>query len=497
MLNLRGSEHRVKILQLATSRKELSQLKQSHRTIGQELRAHTCKRFPLDHLHSTPTNPMVLSTRLITRFKLRSTSRYPHWGPLQPPARPDFSTFVSCQNGLPETNPKTEISNQSTSLLKIINQQILASGPISVPVWMKLCLHHPTLGYYSRTDRSNQADPFGKQGDFITSPEISQVFGELIAIWFISRWQAAGCPRRTRIIELGPGRGTLMADIIRTFKSIKAFDDVDFSIHFIENSPFMRALQDQKLSTFDRLKKENVSWFDRIDQVGKENDQWTMVIAHEFFDALPVHIFQKTPRGFREVMIDINNADMSPTEKSLRFALSPGPTLASQMLISEEHQKLPVDAKLEVSPSANQIAGQISQLLNSDAGGTGLIIDYGAEHHFSHSLRGFYQHQIVDPLSRPGLTDITANVDFASLKRSMNPNVQTYGPITQRQFLLSMGIEVRTKRLNQSSSLTEDSSQRLISPFGMGEQYKFLGFEHPPSQLSSTQAPQEVYPFPP
>ena len=137
---------------------------------------------------------------------------------------------------------------------------------------MKLCLHHPTLGYYSRTDRSNKSDPFGQQGDFITSPEISQVFGELIAIWFISRWQAAGSPTRTRIVELGPGRGTLMADIIRTFKSIRAFDNVDLSVHLIENSPFMRALQDQKLSPFDDL-KEKVSWSDRIDELMTDG-QW-------------------------------------------------------------------------------------------------------------------------------------------------------------------------------------------------------------------------------
>lgn len=191
--------------------------------------------------------------------------RYPETISFQSLPRLAFSTSACSQKSPVEPKPRTEISTQPTTLLKIINQQILASGPISVPVWMKLCLHHPTLGYYSRTDRSNQADPFGKQGDFITSPEISQVFGELIAIWFISRWQAAGCPTRARIIELGPGRGTLMSDMIRTFKSIKAFKDVDFSIYLIENSPFMRQLQNQKLASFDGFKVKT-SWFDRIDQ---------------------------------------------------------------------------------------------------------------------------------------------------------------------------------------------------------------------------------------
>ncbi|PLW25454.1 hypothetical protein PCASD_23797 [Puccinia coronata f. sp. avenae] len=439
---------------------------------------------------------MKYSTRLIHRLSLSIGSRYPVSIAVQPPRRKHFSTSTCSRRSLAELTPGAEVSHQQNSLLSIINQQIRASGPISVPIWMKLCLHHPTLGYYSRTDRSNKADPFGKQGDFITSPEISQVFGELIAIWFISRWQAAGCPRQARIVELGPGRGSLMSDIVRTFKSIKAFNHVDFSIHLVENSLFMRELQEQKLFSFDNLQGK-ISWFDRIDQVGKVDDQWTMVIAHEFFDALPVHIFQKTPMGFREVMVDINNADMSPSDKSLRFALSPGPTLASQMLISDEHQKLPFGAKVEISPSASQIAAQVAHLLKSDAGGTGLIIDYGDEHHFAHSLRGFHQHRVVDPLSQPGLTDITANVDFASLKRAMIANVQTYGPITQRQFLLSMGIEVRTNQLNQSSKLTEESSQRLISPLGMGEQYKFLGFENSPSHLPCTQTTKEIYPFPP
>lgn len=379
-------------------------------------------------------------------------------------------------------------------LLKLINQHIL------------FCLHHPTLGYYSRTDRVARADPFGRPGDFITSPEITQVFGELIAIWFISRWQARGSPSRVRIIELGPGRGTLMADIIRTFKSIQAFKTVHLSIRLVENSPFMRELQKKKLcghaGTGPSITEDRIAWFDHIDQVGKDDERWTMIIAHEFFDALPVHIFQKTEMGFREVMVDIARGGLSSstTNQALRFVLSPGPTLASETLVSSrnsEFQKLPMGSKLEISPSSVQVARQISEILQTDLGGTGLIVDYGADHRFSHSLRGFYQHQIVDPLSRPGLTDITTNVDFASVKRAMNPTVNTYGPITQRQFLLSMGIEVRSKRLNQppqsSSTSAVESCERLISPLGMGEQYKFLGFERS-GVLSDDNL--EVYPFP-
>ncbi|MBW0465937.1 hypothetical protein O181_005652 [Austropuccinia psidii MF-1] len=381
--------------------------------------------------------------------------------------------------------------HHSNDLLKILNQRILSSGPISIPIYTNLCLNHPQFGYYSRKDRLNESDPFGKTGDFITSPEISQIFGELIAIWFVSRWQNIGCPSRARIIELGPGRGTLMADIIRTFQSIKSFKDVLQSVHLIENSQFMRERQKQKLRLDES--KQKVFWYDRIEQIPSAVDEWTMIIAHEFFDALPVHIFQKTEMGFREVMVDIDDQrTVLPNFNPLRFVLSPRPTLASQALITDDHKKLPSGTKLELSPSSTQIAQQLAKIIqpqfSSSPGGTGLIIDYGAEHYFGHSLRGFYRHQTVDPLSNPGLTDITANVDFAALKRAIELHAATFGTISQRQFLLSMGIEVRTSQLKQSP----DASERLIASFGMGEQYKFLAFE---SRMNAGQEEKVVYPF--
>ncbi|KAG0146343.1 hypothetical protein CROQUDRAFT_44518 [Cronartium quercuum f. sp. fusiforme G11] len=366
---------------------------------------------------------------------------------------------------------------------------------------MDLCLNHPQLGYYSRVDRSGEADPFGTSGDFITSPEVSQIFGELLGVWFLSRWQAAGCSQSIRVVELGPGRGTLMADMLRTFKSIKTCPTDVKAIHLVENSPFMRKLQRAQLSSI--VSESQIHWHDRIDEVPKNAQEWTAIVAHEFFDALPVHIFQKTDKGFREVLVDVENSGTqiltphhAPRTRPLRFVLSPAPTLASQTLISTEHQKLQTGSRIELSPMSPHIATQLTQLLQvqhpSDPGGAGLIVDYGDSHHFGDSLRGFHQHQIVDPLTKPGLTDITTNVDFASLQKAIQPFASTYGPITQREFLLRMGIEVRASRLGQTSEVAS-ACDRLISPLGMGNQYKVLGIET--SRLSQLQT--EVYPFPP
>ncbi|CAH7686189.1 S-adenosyl-L-methionine-dependent methyltransferase [Phakopsora pachyrhizi] len=393
--------------------------------------------------------------------------------------------------------PMKEINSQSCSndLLSFLNQQILATGPIPVPIFTNICLHHPTLGYYSRSDRGEDADPFGLKGDFITSPEISQVFGEvdqLIAVWMVSRWQAAGSPAKTRLIELGPGRGTLMVDLIRTLKSIKSFDAQVTSVHLVERSQFMRELQKQRLREMGW--GDEVHWYEGVNEISKDKSNWTMVIAHEFFDALPIHIFQKTEKGFREVLVDIENHEStlqrSTSSKPLRFVLSPTPTLASQTLINSSQGKISNGSKVEISPSSFQVASQMAKVIKSnsaaDMGGAGLVIDYGNDHFFGNSLRGFYRHRIADPLSKPGLTDITSNVDFSNLRRAMDPHVSTYGPITQRDFLLSMGIEVRVKRLGEEAKA---GSERLVDKLGMGNQYKFLAFE------SSSCKVEEVYPF--
>lgn len=241
--------------------------------------------------------------------------------------------------------------------------------------------------------------------------------------------------------------------------------------------------------------EDQTAWYDRIEQVPQVEDEWTMVIAHEFFDALPVHVFQKIESGFREVLVDIVDRDsISPPIKPLRFVLSPGPTLASKTLLGPEHDKIPSGSRLELSPSSAQIAKHLANLLQlshkAHLGGTGLVIDYGDDHQFGNSLRGFHRHQIVSPLATPGLTDITVNVDFSSLRRAMAPLVSTYGPMSQRNFLLSMGIEVRTEQLK--SKLADAAKDRLVSKTGMGNQYKFLALE----SLLGGQS-KEVYPFPP
>ncbi|KAH9812427.1 S-adenosyl-L-methionine-dependent methyltransferase [Melampsora americana] len=363
---------------------------------------------------------------------------------------------------------------------------------------MNLCLNHPSLGYYSKpnTNRTESSDPFGKSGDFITSPEISQIFGELIGVWFLSRWMDFGSPESIRIIELGPGRGTLISDILRTFKSIKSCNPEIKEIHLVENSPFLRKIQEEKLSTDLSDGNTKLYWYDRVEEIEESSDHWTMIIAHEFFDALPIHVFQKTEKGFREILVDIDDEHRSTAPigliksiKPIRFVLASKPTVGSQTLIQEkDYGKFSIGSKIEISPLSLSVAFHLSKLLKL-GNGSGLIVDYGDDHHFADSLRGFHKHQIVDPLHKPGLTDLTANVNFSKIKEMMNPFCKTYGPISQREFLLKMGIEIRKQKLKK----IESSVARLISPIGMGHQYKFLGIESFRKDQEDCQT--EVYPF--
>lgn len=407
-----------------------------------------------------------------------------------------FNRIIRNQSNLPSLSHQNQ--NQNESLLNLINHRISASGPISVSTYMNLCLNHPTLGYYSKPNdnRENLSDPFGKSGDFITSPEISQIFGELIGVWFLSRWIDFGSPESIRIIELGPGRGTLISDILRTFESIKSCNPKIKEIHLVENSPFMRKIQEEKLSKELSDGNTRLYWYDRIEEIQESSDHWTMIIAHEFFDALPIHVFQKTDKGFREILVDIDDDNKSAAPigliksiKPIRFVLASKPTIGSQTLIKEkDYQEFSTGSKIEISPLSLSVAFHLSKLLKL-GNGSGLIVDYGDDHHFGDSLRGFYKHRIVDPLHQPGLTDLTANVNFSKLKEIMNPFCKSYGPISQRDFLLKMGIEIRKQKLKN----IDQSVDRLISPLGMGNQYKFLGIESFRKDQKDHQ--QEVYPF--
>ncbi|KAJ3935580.1 MAG: S-adenosyl-L-methionine-dependent methyltransferase [Lentinula lateritia] len=376
-----------------------------------------------------------------------------------------------------------------TSIEKLILEHVKAVGPMSYATYMQFCLSHPTEGYYMKSANNI----FGAQGDFITSPDISQIFGEMIAVWLLSQWEAAGSPPSIRLVELGPGRGTLITDILRVITSIskKLSQPLVVQVHLVETSLFLREIQRRRLSRAPA----SVQWHESIDHITPSNDSFTMLVAHEFFDALPVHVFRKTEEGWKEMMVSsrINKSEDANPEQypRLQHVLSPETTAISNIFgnSSSRFQSLPVGSDLEVSPTSFRLARKVGELLSkretptsSSPGGCGLIIDYGRDHAFGSSRRGFKDHDVVDIFHRPGECDLTANVDFAYLKEAMKDLIPVYGPISQNTFLSQMGFTIRLERLLQSNQDDQaktdrifEGAKRLIDPVHMGEEYSVMG----------------------
>ncbi|KAM4693627.1 protein arginine methyltransferase NDUFAF7, mitochondrial [Discoglossus pictus] len=374
---------------------------------------------------------------------------------------------------------KNEECNSLPSILKHLTFKIKATGPITVAEYMKEVLTNPVKGYYMHQDM------LGEHGDFVTSPEISQIFGELLGIWCISEWMACGKPKSLQLVELGPGRGTLIDDILRVFRQ---FGDLlkkcDISVHLVEVSPKLSDIQALKLTgkpietEVDERSPEYkkgitksglpVCWYRDLQDVP---EGFTFYIAHEFFDALPVHKLQKTKEGWREILIDI---DPDVPEK-LRFVLgSTSPLLAKTFIQDDEKRD-----HVEVCPSAAVIVQKLANRIRS-CGGAALIADYGHFGDKTDTFRGFRGHQLHDVLIAPGTADLTADVDFSFLKRMIGDIAASLGPITQQEFLRNMGIDIRLKVLLDNSKDASMQQQlihgysTLMSPDKMGERFKFF-----------------------
>ncbi|KAI0768010.1 DUF185-domain-containing protein [Trametes elegans] len=397
-------------------------------------------------------------------------------------------------------------SDAPTEVERILLNTIKATGPISFATYIQMCLSHPTAGYYMKTSKP----VIGSEGDFITSPEISQVFGELLGVWLLSQWMYAGTSREIRLLELGPGRGTLMHDVLRVFSQFPAARAATKEIHLVETSAAMRAAQEEKLSFLAKTHGWGLHWHDAIDQIPHDDNKFTLILAHEFFDALPFHLLQKTHHGWQEVLIASGPDPGAPTvlkpgdRPSLDFSskvsltnatgrfhqvLSPSPTPSSTLLglSSTRFQKLPVGSRIEVSPASFKIARQIGELLHEGASeqsrsaGSALIVDYGGEKAYGNSFRAFKDHKIVDPFHRPGECDLTVNVDFAYLKEASTGLATHHGPLSQAVFLHRMGLQARVDALKASAKdeerkkSVEQAAKRLVDPTGMGTQYQIMG----------------------
>jgi NADH dehydrogenase [ubiquinone] 1 alpha subcomplex assembly factor 7 len=351
-----------------------------------------------------------------------------------------------------------------TPLGKEIHAIIAAEGPIPVAHYMRLALCHPVHGYYMTRH------PFGARGDFVTAPDISQMFGELIGLWAATVWPMMGAPEDVRLVELGPGRGTLMADMLRATAIVPAFRD-GLSAHLVEVSPLLRRLQQETLSGLG----VPMDWHADAADVP---DGPLIVIANEFFDALPVHQAVKAADGWHERMVGLD-------DDRLAFGLHPVPVRGLDATLPPRIRAAPNGALCEWRGD-QPLAALARRIV--EFGGAMLVIDYGhAESGVGETLQAMSHHGYTDPLAAPGEADLTAHVDFRALGRTAaTAGARVHGPITQAEFLRRLGIVERAGRLKARATADQAAQidaalARLIAPgaTGMGELFKVMAFSEP------------------
>ncbi|MDR6265190.1 MULTISPECIES: SAM-dependent methyltransferase [Rhodobacterales] len=335
-----------------------------------------------------------------------------------------------------------------TPLHDILLRQIGRLGPMSISEFMTQCLYHPEHGYYT------QAKPLGRAGDFITAPEISQMFGEMIGLCLAQNWLDQGAPERFCLAELGPGSGQLMADILRATKSVPGFHAAA-QLYLCEVNPHLKAQQAERLASFAP------HW------IASTTDLPALplfLVANEFLDCLPINQFIATDSGWDEQIV-------ASHEGQLCFARRAAGAVESE---------LPKDATtgtvIELCPAANAIVQDIATSITRH-GGLALICDYG-DTGGGDTLQAIRAHEKMDPLDHVGQADLTAHVNFAALKDAL-VNVQTAGPTPQGAFLERLGITTRAQTLaqNLSGAALENhitAHHRLTHPDEMGELFKVM-----------------------
>ncbi|GAB1320780.1 hypothetical protein MFIFM68171_10990 [Madurella fahalii] len=444
----------------------------------------------------------------------------------------------------------------STPLAKQLAEAISATGPIPLASYMRMCLTADIGGYYTGAIEEGR-DQFGVKGDFVTSPEISQTFGELCGIWFLTEWLAQNRPSKgVELIEVGPGRGTLMDDMMRTIASFPAMRDSIDAIYMVEASPELRAAQKRLLCGenapmteskvgYHSICKYNmlpIVWTETIKSIPIAPQKFPLIIAHEFFDALPIHAFQcvsvpasqSTPSDpnitdnsspssktthptlqWREMLVSptppgSTHASLStPASQSrdtpppdFQLTLSPTPTRHSLYLpdASPRYRAIKstvgAGALLEICPDASLYAADFAARIGGtrqhpkpQPSGAALILDYGPGDGTvpANTLRGIRRHRRVSPFAEPGLTDLSADVDFRAIAEAAtnaSEGVEVHGPVEQGVFLGVMGIKERAQALmdrlaegdREGRDKIERACRRLVDmgPGGMGKVYKAM-----------------------
>lgn len=351
-----------------------------------------------------------------------------------------------------------------TPLEREIRRLITVAGPMPVARYMSLCLTHPQYGYYTTRD------PFGAGGDFTTAPEISQIFGELLGLWALSVWRMLGEPDRIRLIEMGPGRGTMMRDAVRAAKVLPKFQAA-LSVHMVEISPKLEKAQRHTLSEIELP----ISWHRHLLDVPEGP---TIILANEYIDALPVHQVVKQDTGWHERVIGLD------AKGDFALGLAPDPLPQFDRFMPQKIKDAPVDSIFEWRNDLPVL--DIARRVAKD--GAALIIDYGhTQSDIGETLQAVNGHEFAHPLSTPGQIDITAHVDFCMLGQAaetMGASVQ--GPVTQARFLTELGIEARAGALRKSA--TPEQAEAITAAVarltesgktGMGDLFKVMAICDP------------------
>jgi len=314
-----------------------------------------------------------------------------------------------------------------TPLENLIREMIVETGPMSIETYMSLALLHPVHGYYA------SKMPLGESGDFITAPEISQMFGELIGLWCIKVWHGMGAPRPFLLAELGPGRGLLLADALRAAKIAPDFLDA-LDLHLVETSEVLRRSQRTALETSGLVPK----WHKTIEELPAGP---AIILANEFFDCLPVRHFVRGKDGWHERLVGLDG------EGHLCFGLAPDPEpgLSAPGEPGQEMGQV-LEAGLAGLRVMARLAGRIVV-----QGGVLLVIDYGYDTPArGETLQAVKRHRFANPLRDPGEADLTAHVDFCALAcAAQAAGAAVYGPVPQGEWLARLGINERAAALRR------------------------------------------------
>ena len=347
-----------------------------------------------------------------------------------------------------------------TPLADLLALRIEAGGPITLAEYMAECLLHPQHGYYSTRD------PFGRGGDFTTAPEISQMFGELLGLALAQAWLDQGSPTPFVLAEIGPGRGTLMADVLRTTRAVPGMAAAA-QVHLVEASPTLRARQREVLGP-------QVTWHDSIETLPEAP---LLLLANEFFDALPIRQFVRSGPGWRERLVGLSH------QGALQPGLStPAPLAALDHRLTDTK---PGDV-VEICPAAPSIAATIAARIAHHGGAT-LIVDYGGWHSLGDTFQAVQDHAVADPFAAPGEADLTAHVDFEPLAAAARSAGAAASALVPQGVLLErLGIAARAERLARGLGGPALEShlaahRRLTHPGEMGRVFKALAI-HPQHQ---------------